>query len=143
MTRQGGDELSEELLGARVEPVDVLDDEHDRRRPARAQEDVAQTQRASFTGLGPERRLRNSGGAEHAEEMGEQRQRLFVPAIEVRVERARRPACGERPRRHGLRQIAGSAAELQDRAVRNRAAVRDARGLELEDVVPSRSSRNS
>lgn len=52
MSGQAGRELTEEVGRARVQPVHVLDEEHDRRRPARAQEDIAQEPESPLLELG-------------------------------------------------------------------------------------------
>ena len=77
MTGERVDELVEELLRRGIDPVDVLDDEHNRAPLAGPQEDVAHQRVGALLDLGaqPGEQFRRRADAE---EMGEQRHRLVV-----------------------------------------------------------------
>src|SRR5262245_33931250 len=78
MAEQARRQMRQEFLGGRIDPVQVLDDENERRQLAGAEEHVAQyAQEPLFqlsTGQAVEK-LRRGG---HAEEVGEQNRALLI-----------------------------------------------------------------
>ena len=124
----------EELLGAGVDPVHVLDDAGRPALGALARRSiVAQEHRSSSLQLRrphAEEELRRGG---HAEKVGEEDRALL--ALQVQRLRAARRRAVASPRADPLREVEVARAQLQDRSIRHGAPVGRARRLELQVAV--------
>ena len=119
--------------------MDVLHDQHDRRFPARAEEEVAKHAERPLLELGSRETIEDWLGRGDAEEVGQQHGWLF--ALEAERAKPIDHALPDLLSGHPLLQGQVPPNKLEDRAVRNRVAIRDARSLELEDALPVQAAQ--
>src|SRR6266571_5438327 len=124
-------ETREEFLRARIDPVDVFDDDNEWRRLARAENHVAKHPEGPLLELRTDQPIEKLLGRRDAEEMGEQ-DGLLV-SLQVQELKLLGNAAPDFLGGAPIGETEVSPQELDDRTVRHSAAIGDAGRLQLED----------